>query len=126
MVCQRWPRDPDSKAWSELVGDLLEMALGCGYIDAPQYWRVIEAVSPVVLKIADIVQFIDCHGSFARTGTGSSFFRGAAAPYARKLSVSMYNAMIVQKFKIHDKQDCWIAFLEVATGNKLMYGLEPM
>ena len=103
---------------------MLELALGCGYIDQ-RYWGIIEAVSPVVLKISEVVEHIDRRGSWARTGIDCRFFRGAAAPYARRLSVTIHHAMLVQTKRItHESHggDLYTDFLEVATHNKLMYG----
>ena len=124
MVRKRWPRDADSKQWCELVGDSLEMALGCGYIDEQRYWGVIADISPIIFKIREVVEHIDSRGAFARIGENYKFFRGSAAPYARKLSVSMYHAMLVHKYKITSQYsgNVYIGFLEVATFNRLMYG----
>ena len=126
MVRQRWPRDPDSKRWSELVGDLLEMALGCGYLDT-RFWNVIADISPIMFKIKEIVEHIDCQGAWSRIGENCRFCRGAATPYARKLSTSIYNAMLVHKYRIssRDSGDLYIGYRKVATTNKLMYG-NPM
>ena len=106
---------------------MLEVALGCGYIDLERYWSVIAAVSPVVFKIREVVEHIDRRGAFARIGVDCRFFRGAAAPYARRLSVSMYNAMLVHKKRITREShgDVYSDFLHVASWNRLMYG-NPM
>ena len=106
---------------------MLELALGCGYVDE-RYWGVIEAVSPIVLKISEVVEHVDRRGAFARIGVECRFFRGAAAPYARRLSVSIHHAMLVQTKRItHESHGgaLYADFLKVATKNRLMYG-EPM
>ena len=121
MVRARWPREDDSARWLELFGDLLEMSLGCGYTDQERYWGVIEALSPILLEVSNIVTYIDDHGAAARVGNGNSFFRGSRAPYTRKLALSMYNAMLVQKFRVGPEAANWNAFLKVATRNMLMY-----
>ena len=121
MVCTRWPREDDGAHWLELFGDLLEMSLGCGYTDQQRYWGVIEVLSPILLEVSDIVTFIDTHGAASRVGRDHSFFRGGAAPYTRKLAVSMYHAMLVQRFRVGPEAKNWNDFLKVATHNMLMY-----
>lgn len=121
MVRTRWPRDADTAHWLELYGDLLEMSLGCGYTDQERYWCVIEALSPILLGVSNIVAFIDAHGASSRVGNGNSFFRGGAAKYTRKLAVAMYNAMLVHKFRIGPLDKNYNEFLKVASRNRLMY-----
>jgi hypothetical protein len=121
MVRTRWPRTHDTNHWLELHGDLLEMTLGVGYMDQDRYWGVIRALSPILAEISDIVTFIDVHGAASRVGRNGPFFRGGAAPYTRKLAVSMYHAMLVQKFSVGPDAQNWADFLNVASHHRLMY-----
>ena len=121
MVRTRWTRDPDTARWMELVGDLMEVSLGAGYIDQPRYWRIIAQVSPIVEEIRSTLLFLDNNGSFSRTGRHRPFFRGPCAPLSRKLAESMYNAMVVHKFNIKESSEVWSGFLQVASKNNLLY-----
>ena len=59
MVRNRWTRDPDTTQWLELVGGLMEVALGAGYMDQPRYWCIIAQVSPVIEEIRSTFLFLD-------------------------------------------------------------------
>ena len=121
MVRERWSRGPDTSQWLELVGDLMEVGLGAGYIDQTRFWDIIAQVSPIIEAIRSILIFIDYHGSFARTGYPRSFFRGPCAPHTRKLAVAMYRGMLVHKLQIEDSSDARNGYLRVASENRLMY-----
>ena len=121
MVRQRWHREPDAPQWLELVGDLMELSLGLGYVDQERFWCLIKSISPIIDSIRDVVLFIDNHGPFSRIGRHGSFFIGSCAPCTRKLAVSMYHAMLVHRFNISESASAWPGYLEVASHNRLMY-----
>ena len=62
MVRERWTRDPDTARYLELIGDLMELSLGTGYIDQQRYWRIIAKVSPIIEEIRQTLLFLD-HGA---------------------------------------------------------------
>ena len=59
-VQTRWPRKVDSKRWLELLGDMIEMALGIAYLHQ-EHEDVIKTLSPVIYKVNDIVRYIKDH-----------------------------------------------------------------
>ena len=121
MVKARWTRDPDTASYLELIGDLMELSLGTGYIDQQRYWRIIAQVSPIVEEIRQTLLYLDYNGSFSRTGRQRPFFRGPCAPLSRRISQSIYNAMVVHKFNIQESSEEWNSFLQVASHSKLLY-----
>ena len=121
MVRNRWTRDPDTAKWMELVGDLMEVSLGVGYIDQPRFWRIIAQVSPIIEEIRSTLLFLDNNGCFSRTGRHRPFFRGPCAPLSRRLAESMYNAMVVHKFEIKESSEEWSGYLQIASNNRLLY-----
>ena len=121
MVKDRWTRDPDTARYLELIGDLMEVSLGAGYVDQPRFWRIIAQVSPIVEEIRQTLLFLDYNGSFSRTGRQRPFFRGPCAPLSRRISESMYNAMVVHKFDIQESSEVWNGFLQLASHSKLLY-----
>ena len=121
MVKERWTRDPDTKKYLELIGDLMELSLGTGYIDQQRFWRIIARVSPIIEEIRQTLLFLDNNGCFSRTGRDRNFFRGPCAPLSRKISESMYNAMVVHKFDIQESSEEWNGYLQLASHSKLLY-----
>ena len=64
-VWARWPRKVDSKRWNELLGDMIEMALGIAYLHK-EHEDVINTLSPVIYKVNDIVKYIKDHAPYDR------------------------------------------------------------
>ena len=121
MVRARWTRNTESAKWLELIGDLMEVSLGTGYMDQQRYWRIISQVSPIVEEIRQTLNFLDHDGCFAKTGNPRPFFRGPCAPLSRRIAESMYNAMVVHKFGITESSEVWDGYLQIAYTNRLLY-----
>ena len=77
-VQTRWPRKVDSKRWCELLGDMIEMALGIAYLHA-EHEDVIKTLSPVIYKVNDIVKYIKDHAPYDR----NSAFRAPTQIFKR-------------------------------------------
>ena len=121
----RWPRQKDTPQLCEQIGDMVELVLACSYINDAKYWHLQTTLGPVIIKVREIVRFLDTNARFERMKVSGSFFDGMPSRCAcvSRLAQGMFSAMHVQKHDVDLSRAENLRFVTLAPELRLLYPL---